>query len=94
MKKESCLPMVGSFVIIGAFVYLIIMMLAHTVPLNPATWIMWFLLDVFVAYSMMDKSQGSGSIVLGFLLIGMPGYINRCPKRFYTKVYACMRNSL
>ena len=68
MQKKSPLPMIGSCVTISAFVYLVYVLLKHAVPLNPASWIMWTVLDLTIAIGMLKAKQSSAGMMVAFTI--------------------------
>lgn len=67
--NESKLPQVGSFIFIGAFAYLAVFLMKNAIPLNIATWVLWTVLDVFIAYSMF-KTKNPGRWMMVALATG------------------------
>ncbi len=77
--NESKLPQVGAWLTILAFGYLLVELTSHAIPLNPATWVMWTVLDVFLARTMKNAGQSGASMMTAFAvgagLIAMMAFI-------------------
>lgn len=58
----------GSAVTLLGFIYLMLVLTMQAVPLNPATWILWTVLDAFIAYSMVKAQHPSAKIMVAFTI--------------------------
>ncbi len=75
-KQSSNLPMVGSLICVGAFIYLASFLVKHAIPLNLATWVLWTILDIFLAYSMFKAKDPSKWTTTAFAIgAGVIAYI-------------------
>ncbi len=64
-KKKSPLPILGGVVTLMAFAYFVIALMVSPRPLNPATWILWSILDCYLWRRMVHAKHESRNIMFG-----------------------------
>ena len=68
MKKTmNYWSVAGLVVIMVAFIYMTRSLLTHPTPMNPATWILWTVLDAFLLYYMVKAKKEGQWAMTGFL---------------------------